>query len=124
MNELKQKALAKMLKEMESEHTSNEDAIHNWLCEQEDDQLFKGILEEGKSIKKALKSCTEKAKKKAKNGVAMIDDKTVFGWVFTYFTGEKKKVAKKLPVKPVPKKRKHTDATMEGLEQMSLFDNL
>lgn len=47
MNELKEKALAKMLEEMNKEHSPSEDHVHNWLCEQEDDELFQGILKDG-----------------------------------------------------------------------------
>ncbi|AGF87670.1 hypothetical protein PCO18_07110 [Streptococcus suis] len=40
MNELKEKALAKMLDEMNKEHSPSEDHVHNWLCEQEDDDGY------------------------------------------------------------------------------------
>lgn len=37
MNELKMKAMEKMLIEMNEKHSGAEDAIHNWLCDQEED---------------------------------------------------------------------------------------
>lgn len=126
MNEIKQKALDKMLQEMEKKHSVNEDAIHNWLCDQDDDELFQGILQEDKSIKGAMKACQDKAKSKATNGVAMIDDKTVFGWVYNYFTGSKKEITSTAAAfMPRPKKRKRKkEQQMEGVEQMDLFDSL
>jgi hypothetical protein len=51
MTELKEKALAKMLEEMNIPHSQSEDLIHNWLCEQDDEELMSGILMEGKTIK-------------------------------------------------------------------------
>ncbi|MFR3684862.1 MAG: Cas9 inhibitor AcrIIA9 family protein [Enterococcus sp.] len=126
MNEIKQKALDKMLQEMEKKHSANEDAIHNWLCDQEDDQLFEGIIKEGKSIKGAMLACKDKAKSKASNGVAMIDDKTVFGCVYHYFTGKKKTISSaEAAFVPKPKKRKRkSEPQLEGAEQMDLFDSL
>ena len=50
----KELALEKMLKEMEQEHTSTEDSIHNWLCNQNDDELFNGIMKEDRSINGAI----------------------------------------------------------------------
>lgn len=46
---LKEKALEKMLDEMNQAHTGAEDKIHNFLCDQTDDKLFEGILKEGKT---------------------------------------------------------------------------
>ena len=45
--DIKQQALDKMLKEMNQEHSPSEDRIHNWICEQDDDELFQGILKDG-----------------------------------------------------------------------------
>lgn len=53
MNELKEKALAKMLDEMTNKHSQAEDAIHNWLSEQEDTKLLEGVIDANKSIKEA-----------------------------------------------------------------------
>lgn len=88
MDELKEKALAKMLKEMEKNHGPAEDAIHNWLSDQDDDELFKGILDDNKSIKKSLEFCAKKAQKHKSGNCAMVDNKTVFGWVRKYFTSK------------------------------------
>ena len=132
----KELALEKMLKEMEQEHTSTEDAIHNWLCNQDDDELFKGILKDDRSINGAIGYCAKRAKDQSSGNAAMIDDPTVYEWVIEYFTADK------VDVKPIPVKVVKTGATSkskpkaevkkwskkkpdvnEGL-QFSLFDDL
>lgn len=85
MNEIKEKALAKLLEELNKPHDLALDRIHNWICDQEDEELFKGILKERYSLKCALSHAKEKARKFAENGVACIDDETVFGWIRDYF---------------------------------------
>ncbi|MCW6665436.1 PcfK-like family protein [Aerococcaceae bacterium NML191219] len=134
----KEQALQKMLQEMEQEHTSAEDAIHNWLCEQTGDaELMAGICKDGKTIKQAMKYCMQEAKKQSSGGSAMVDDATVFKWVRTYFVSDEievehvsgsvqtsiepeKPTKPKSPAKPKvvtePKEKKKEH------EQMSLFD--
>ncbi|MCH4175929.1 MAG: PcfK-like family protein [Streptococcaceae bacterium] len=92
---LKEQAMEKMLIEMNEKHSGSEDAIHNWLCEQNDMELFAGILKEDRTIKGAMQYCTSQAKKQAENNVAMIDDSTVYRWVKKYFLLEK------VEIKPV-----------------------
>ena len=55
MNEIKEKALAKLLEELNKPHDLSLDRIHNWICDQEDEELFQGILKERYSLKCALK---------------------------------------------------------------------
>ncbi|WP_029185599.1 Cas9 inhibitor AcrIIA9 family protein [Streptococcus suis] len=106
MANLKQQALDKMLKEMEQEHSPSEDRIHNWLCEQEDDELFQGVLKEGYTIKAALKYVSNKAREFAQNGMACILDETVFEWVREYFLSNSKlENIRQVPVEPVSKKK-------------------
>ena len=50
MSEIKQRALEKMNEEMNQKHSRSIDAIHNWLCDQEDDELFEKICQEGKTL--------------------------------------------------------------------------
>lgn len=85
MNEIKEKALAKLLEELNKPHDLALDRIHNWICGQEDEELFQGILKERYSLTCALKYAKEKARNFAENGVACIDDETVFGWIREYF---------------------------------------
>lgn len=88
MNELKEKALAKMLDEMNNKHSQAEDAIHNWLSEQEDTKLLEGVIDANKSIKGAMDYCIDQARKLKTGNCAMVDDQTVFKWVYKYFTGK------------------------------------
>ncbi|WP_394467996.1 Cas9 inhibitor AcrIIA9 family protein [Streptococcus anginosus] len=139
--DIKQQALDKMLEEMNQEHSPSEDRIHNWICEQDDDELFQGILKDGYTIKCSLDYVKGKAREFAKNGVACIDDVTVFGWVREYFLSNSKleniqqvpvesmkKVNDKLNVvrvtepKPTKKKVKKEKGAVET--QMSIFDFL
>ena len=79
--------------EMAEAHTPTEDAIHNWIVDnQEDDELISGILTHlDRTIKNAMRYCIRKASKSDyRNGQgAMVDDATVFSWVKEYFTAEK-----------------------------------
>ena len=130
MTEIKEKALAKMLEEMKEDHGPAEDAIHNWICDQEDEKLFKGVLADKKSIKEALKYCANKAKSYKSGSCAMVDDSTVFGWVYKYFTGKTKKVedihatvvVDQKPEKPKIKKTKKSKTVIDG--QLDLFGEL
>ena len=105
MTELKEKALAKMLEELNKPHDMAMDRIHNWICDQEDEDLFQGILKERYSLKCALKYAKEKARKFAENGVACIDDATVFRWIREYFISNSQvSNIKQVPVESVKKK--------------------
>lgn len=115
----KEQALQKMLQEMERKHSQAEDRIHNWLCDHSDDAaLMAGICEEGKTIEGAFKYCQDNARKKAVGGCAVIEDETVFGWVYEYFVGKKAKKEKATP-KPKPAKK---EPVKKDVEQMNLFD--
>ena len=85
MSEIKNKALAKMNEEMSQIHSDGEDAIHNWLCEQEDDDLFEKVCQDGKSINSAYMYCHNKAADYREGNCAMVSDDIVFGWVVDYF---------------------------------------
>lgn len=109
MTELKEKAFAKMLEELNKPHDMAMDRIHNWICDQEDEDLFQGILKERYSLKCALKYAKEKARKFAENGVACIDDNTVFGWIREYFVSNSQvSNIKQVPVEDIKKKVEKT----------------
>ena len=131
--------------EMAEAHTPTEDAIHNWVVDnQEDDELIAGILKHlDRTIKDAMAYCIRKASKSDyRNGQgAMVDDATVFSWVKEYFTAEKvetksvvgkmttgsKKSTKQPTKKPTkkPKKKKTTKKNPEKDEkQLDLFSDL
>lgn len=93
MNEIKQKALDKMNQEMSKAHSDTEDYIHNWLCEQEDDELFECILKDGKSISDSLSYLTKKAKEGSKNSQsAVMSDAEGFRIIVEYFKGKETSV--------------------------------
>ncbi len=139
MNELLEKAHAKMLKEMLEAHSQMEENIHNWLCQQEDEELLKGVLKEEKSIKSAIRYCYSQASRSQVGGCAIIKDETVYSWVEEYFKlpvtvfkNEKAKTEKeskqeskqaKTPVNIQPIKKKEPVKMMEG-EQLDLLDFL
>lgn len=93
MSEVKQKALDKMNEELSKPHSSTEDYIHNWLCDQEDDELFECILKEGKTINDSLSYLTKKAKE-GSNGsrAAAMSDEDGFKIIVDYFKGNETKV--------------------------------
>lgn len=92
MSEVKQRALEKMNEEMSQKHSPAIDAIHNWLCDQNDDDLFEKICQDGKTIKAAFEYCVNNASKNKENNCAMIADSVVFGWVVDYFKSDLKEV--------------------------------
>ncbi len=95
MSEIKQKALAKMNEEMNKPHIFAVDAIHNWLCVQEDDELFEGICKEGKTIANAYTYCVNRASDQRDGGCAVVADSVVFGWAAEYFKSDLKNVKAK-----------------------------
>lgn len=106
MNEIKEKALAKLLEELNKPHDLALDRIHNWICDQEDEELFQGILKERYSLTCALKYAKEKARNFAENGVACIDDETVFGWIRDYFISNSKvSNIEQVPVESIKKEK-------------------
>ena len=131
MNEIKKKALDKMLIEIKGNKQKAVDQIHNWLCEQEDDELFKNVLKENKNLDAAFTYCSNRARKVAISGVACVDDSTVFGWVVDYYANEDSGVKKIKKVKgpkvvKAPKKEKAVkkvdDEWAKEKEQLSLLD--
>lgn len=123
--------------EMAEAHTPTEDAIHNWIVDnQEDDELISGILTHlDRTIKNAMRYCIRKASKSDyKNGQgAMVDDDTVFSWVKEYFTAEEVEIGSVFGrmatgSKESTKKHKKTPKTKkmpkEVGKQLDLFSDL
>lgn len=110
---MKKQALDKMLKELKDNKNKNIDIIHNYLCDQEDEELFKGILKENKTLKGALEHCQDLARKKAQSGVAVIDDKTVFAWVIDYFKNDDVKKAVKEDNEEIKESKEEKSVTKE-----------
>lgn len=88
MSEIKKRALEKMNEEMNQKHSRSIDPIHNWLCEQEDDELFEKICQEGKTIADAYRYCHNKSFEYRDGDCAMVSNEIVFGWVVEYFKSE------------------------------------
>lgn len=119
---------------MNKEHNRSEDAVHNWLCDQEDEKLFEGILKEGRTIRGAMQYCMSQALKQRDGIGAMVDDPTVFGWVVQYFTDDsipknqnnvQAKVETTAPIKKSkPKKKKEKIEPIESGEQLNLLSFL
>ncbi|BET21283.1 Cas9 inhibitor AcrIIA9 family protein [Solobacterium moorei] len=135
MSEIKQRALEKMNEEMNQKHSRSIDPIHNWLCEQEDDDLFEKICQDGKTIKAALEYCANNAYKSKENNCAMIADSVVFGWVVDYFNSDLKEVKSSVTAsvttsndkKPVAKKQSpkidvKTNHKKAYFERINLFE--
>lgn len=102
MEELLSNVHQKMNQEMSETHSSFEDAIHNWLSDQSENQsLMEAILVEGKSIKDAAAYATNQARKNAVNGVAAITDAQVYQWVVDYYLGQETKITKTKGLKKV-----------------------
>lgn len=136
--ENKELALSKMLEEMNEGHSKAIDKIHNFLCEQEDDALFEGILKEDRSIKGSLMYAASLARNQRYGNCAVIDETQVYGWVVEYFKSDKvpevanvnatittQEYVAQTKQKPVEKKKedktaKHQPAQVEG--QLSMFD--
>lgn len=84
-----EQAHAKMLEEMNKPHSMAEDHIHNWLCNQTDEELIAGIIKQGKSIKSALNALMSFAKKQK---VQVISDEEGFQIVAGYFKNEETEI--------------------------------
>ncbi len=131
---IREQALNKMLTEMNEAHSGAEDVIHNWLCNQVEEAIFEGIMKDDRSISGAVKYCSSRASKHQAEGVAMIDDKTVFSWVKKYFISEKvpksvkatvqSTVTKSEKAKVKAKKKPKKTTMQEGYEQLDFLDFL
>lgn len=135
MSEIKQRALEKMNEEMNQKHSRSIDAIHNWLCEQEDDELFEKICQEGKTIAAAYRYCHNKSSEYRDGDCAMIADSVVFGWVVDYFKSDLKEIKSSVKAevttsndkKPVAKKQSpkidvKTNQKKADFERINLFE--
>jgi len=137
--EIKDKALAKMLEEMNEKHSSAIDKIHNWLCDQDDDVLFEGILKEDRSINGSLMYAASLAQNQRYGNCAVIDETQVYEWAIEYFKSDKvpevanvkanittQEYVAQTKQKPIEKKKEdkttkqHQQPQVEG--QLSMFD--
>lgn len=133
----KEAALKKIALELGKDPDSTERLIFGWLKRQNDDLLFTGTLKGDRTLKQSVTFAMGKAQKLAKQGnVAVVDDETVFSWIYKYFTADKVDVPKVNGTVGISKKKtaKKTKATTDstakkaesetvkgGDEQVSLF---
>lgn len=103
---IKEQALSKMLLEMSQSHDETVDEVHNFLCEQGDDELFAGILMEGKSIQDALNYLVAEAKK---NRRFRITDSEGYKIIKQYFLSTATKVASVGRVSSRPVQEPHAE---------------
>lgn len=117
MSEIKQLALEKMNEEMSQKHTRSIDSIHNWLCEQEDDELFEKICQEGKTLADAYRYCHNKSSEYRDGDCAMVSNEIVFGWVVDYFKSELQDVKSCNIERSYCKDDKHAQKRKKSLKQ-------
>ena len=112
-----------------------EQAIYNYLEENASNVLVDLINASEKTLNGCMGFIKGEAQKQAKNGVAMIEDKVVFGWAVHYFQEESIKETKKEYTGKVvhtdtpPKKQETKKAEVKKEEpqltgQMDIFDFL
>ena len=101
--------------------------IVNYLMSRKD--MNEKYLNEEKTLKQMVSFIKEKAKKRSKDGMAMIEDEVVYSWAIHYFneTNENLKLAvttikesEDNSIKNTEKKFKNKKYDAEG--QLSLFD--
>lgn len=102
-------ALDKLNEEMSKEHSRVEDVIHNWLCDQTDDEeLMNAILLESKTVYSAMGYAMKKVKESSKGNMAMMTDEEVFKLIREYYLGNESVIAKdpsthvKMTIEPKP----------------------
>lgn len=106
--------------------------IINYLLSRED--MDEKYLNEEKSIKQMVSFIKSEAQKEAKNGMAWVEDKKVFGWAVHYWDesnkdlkletqiSEEKEETEKTVKKEVSKQKKETNKEWIPEGQISLFD--
>lgn len=126
---IQEKAFEKMLKELETDHDSTLEVVHNWLCQQTDEALFLGILKKDRTLKGAMTYCIGKAQEQAKKqSSAMVADEVVFSWIKEYFLLEKLPETKAVgkvttTTKKKPTKKSETKSERKEVdEQIDLFE--
>ncbi|OFI49556.1 hypothetical protein BG261_02965 [Floricoccus tropicus] len=117
----KDKALKKMLKEVE--HTSYEPihTIHNWLCDQDDEELFISILKSGKTISNAFNYAGSKSREQAFEGCAMVEHDQVFEWVREYYLSDATAVARVTLSDPGERARRNLEKQNKKLKNAAVI---
>lgn len=123
---MKEKAIEKLQKEIDSNKKNQYiGIIGKFLIGHinEKESFAEHVLKDGKTINGSIEAMKSEAKKKAKNGMAMLSDEEGFAIVVKYFEkAEAKKVAKPKESKPQPKAEEQ--AVEETAEDDSNIDDL
>ncbi len=87
MTELIKKAIEKIDKEAEELGGGQVMIIASHIIDHylTNDENANKVLEEKKTLKAALEKCKSNAKQSAVNGMAVIDDETVYSWIEEYY---------------------------------------
>lgn len=108
-----------------------ETAVLKYLEENASDALVEKINSGEKTLKQCFAYVKDQAKKEAKSGCAMVEDKVVYGWAVHFFEEDDIEVEDKGKTKPIPEpkeivkktetKKKPTKTVEKNEEQLSLF---
>lgn len=93
--------------------TTNEEAVLAHLEKTASDALVLKINEGQKTLSQCWKYITREARKLAVNGVACIEDMTVFGWAVHFFEEDSIKGEDVEKSQPVKEAKKQTDKPKE-----------
>ncbi|MDA9469878.1 Cas9 inhibitor AcrIIA9 family protein [Enterococcus sp. 5H] len=132
MKTVKEYAIKKMETELLEEHAEIEQALFDWLVQQEDEALFNGILEEQKSLANARKYAYSQAFKNQVGGCAMVKDEDVYVWTAEYYKtpiivatkGELTKEKKAEKPKKAPQKCENTVKNVVDFQPKTTTDNM
>jgi hypothetical protein len=131
------KELSKFEQELKEAKNPAVKTIAKYLLSRED--IRNNLEKPNKSLKEMFEYIKSKAKKKAENGCACIDNDTVFGWAVHYYdeddlkvkkvqatvaTSENKESKSDIEEKEVakqPKKNKKTKTKDNGIQQLDIF---
>ena len=86
MENVKDLAFKKMLEEMKSNESSITERLHVWLCNQNDLELFHGVIKEDRTLHGATEYCYAQGSKIAQKGVADVTPEMEQMWCKEYFT--------------------------------------
>ena len=106
----------------------NVSGIFEYLKTRKD--MYEKFNNNEKSIKEMYKYICDKAKKLAKNNVAMVDDRVVYVWALTYFnkSNEELGITKKATTNITPTETKKENKTLEekkdNTKQISMFEEV
>lgn len=125
----KKKAIDKIQSEMKQNKTAYKTAVGKFIIRrcQENEEFSNALLGKEKTLEGCMKDIISKARKMAKNSVAVVEDSKVYQWASDYYMPGSSKTVKaiqeeKPKVDRKPKENKKDKNEIEG--QMDLFSML